>query len=99
MRHAAGVLAAVPAVLAGLSVRDLAGVLVVVVIVVAAVCWVITDTGRTKRLTMLIKACRESGRPQPARAMPAAVRKRRAVCAAVAADSPRPPGPGASGTG
>ena len=60
MRRAAGSAGAVA--LAGLSWHILAGLAVVVLIVVGAVCWVITDAGRSQRLIMLIKAWRGSSR-------------------------------------
>jgi hypothetical protein len=44
--------------LAGLGVRDLAGILVVIVIVVVALCWVLRDEERTRRLAEIIRAWR-----------------------------------------
>ena len=44
--------------LAGLGVRDLAGVLVVVLIVVAALCWVLADEDRSRRLAGILGAWR-----------------------------------------
>jgi hypothetical protein len=73
-RAAAGALAAVPAALAGLSVRGLAGAAVIVVIVTAALCWIITDAGRSERLAMLICAWRGGTRQQAPRRQPAAIR-------------------------
>ena len=70
--------------LAGLGVRDLAGVLAVVVIVVVALCWVLRDEGRSRRLAEIIGAWR-GGRPRPA--------------AQPAADGPRPPALPGSGAG
>lgn len=60
MRRTPAVLAAVPVALAGLSWHVLVGIVVAVLIVVLAVCWTITDNGRTRRLTTLIKAWRGS---------------------------------------
>lgn len=88
MRRAVGALAAV---LAGLSVRGLAGALLLVLIVVAALCWILTATGRSERLAMLISACRGSTRPLPARALSAS-RGRRADRAADSSPAPSPPG-------
>jgi hypothetical protein len=51
----------IPAAAAGLSVHALAGAVmavVAVVTVVAALCWVIADPGRTRRLASLIAAAR-----------------------------------------
>lgn len=62
----AGVLAAAPGVLAGLSVRGQADVVVIVVVVVAALCWIIADPDRSERLAMLISAWRGGGRPPAA---------------------------------
>lgn len=66
MRWSTGALA-VPAVFVGLSWHVLAGVVVIVVVVVAALCWTITDPGRSRRLAMLITAYRGTGRPQASR--------------------------------
>lgn len=44
--------------LAGLGVRDLAGALVAVLIVVAALCWVLADEDRSRRLAQIIGAWR-----------------------------------------
>lgn len=60
IRRTPAVLAAVPVALAGLSWHVLIGIVVAVLIVVLAVCWTITDNGRTRRLTTLIKAWRGS---------------------------------------
>ncbi len=65
MRRVAGTAGTVA--LAGLSWHILAGLAMVVLIVVGAVCWVITDAGRSQRLAMLIKACRGSGRQKATR--------------------------------
>ena len=53
--------------LAGLSFRDLAGVLVVALIVVVALCWVLRDENRSRRLTAIIDAWRGTARRPPAR--------------------------------
>jgi cell division protein FtsW (lipid II flippase) len=53
--------------LAGLSWHILAVLAVAVLIVVGAVCWVITDAGRSQRLAMLIRAWRGSARQKPTR--------------------------------
>jgi hypothetical protein len=60
---AAGGLAGVSAVAAGMSWHVLAVAAVTVLFVVAAVCWVITDNGRTRRLATLIHACHGAGQP------------------------------------
>jgi hypothetical protein len=67
MRWSTGALAAVPAVFTGFSWHVLAGVVVIVVVLVAALCWTITDPGRSRRLAMLITAYRGSSRPQASR--------------------------------
>jgi hypothetical protein len=54
--------AAVPALLAGFAAHALTGAVLVVLILVAAVCWTITDPERSQRLATLIKAFR--GRSQ-----------------------------------
>jgi hypothetical protein len=97
----AGALATVPAVLAGLSVRDLAGALVAMVIVMGVVCWVVTDAARTRRLATLIHAWR-GGTPQSqlSRPRPEAAHKRQTGRAADVGNSPEPPDDdGASTTG
>jgi hypothetical protein len=48
--------------LAGLSVRDLVGALIVAALLVAAGCWVLRDEDRSRRLTEIIGAWR-GGRP------------------------------------
>ena len=63
----AGALTAVPVALAGFGAPALAGALLVVLIVVAAICWTITDADRTGRLAMLIDASRGNGRQAPMR--------------------------------
>lgn len=92
LRRSAGALAAVPAVLAGLSMRDLAGALIVVVITVAALCWVIKDAARSERLAMLIGAWRG---PTPGAArcalLETASARRRADRATAAGSDPIPP--------
>lgn len=65
MLRATGTLAAVPAVLAGLSLHALAGAAVVVLIVTAGLCWTIADADRSQRLAMLISACRSNSRQLP----------------------------------
>jgi hypothetical protein len=65
MRRMAGAGASV--VLAGLSWHVLAGLAVIVLIAVGAVCWVIIDAGRSQRLAMLIKAWRGSSRQKATR--------------------------------
>jgi hypothetical protein len=63
-RRAAGALAVVPVALAGVSWHAVAGVVLAVLIVVAAGCWVLASNGRTRRLAMLIGACRgDTARP------------------------------------
>jgi hypothetical protein len=51
----------IPAAVAGVSVRALAGTVLAVMIVVAALCWVIADPDRTGRLVELIAAARGRG--------------------------------------
>jgi hypothetical protein len=63
MRPAAGAVVVIPVALAWLSTGGSVDPVLVVLIVVTALCWVITDPGRSKRLTMLIRAWR-GGRQQ-----------------------------------
>jgi hypothetical protein len=72
MMQAAGTLAAVPVALAGLGWPALAGAALVVLLVIATLCWTISDGERSRRLAMLIDAIRGNGRPPPAAALPAA---------------------------
>lgn len=44
--------------LAGIGVRDLAGALAVVLVVVAALCWVLANEDRSRRLTEILGAWR-----------------------------------------
>jgi hypothetical protein len=74
----AGALTAVPLALARLGAPALAGTALVVLIVVAALCWIIADAGRSGRLAILIDASRGNGR-QGQRALPAAGADRREV--------------------
>jgi hypothetical protein len=64
-----GAVAGIPAGLAALGPRVLAGTAVVVLIVVMAVCWTITDAGRSERLAMLIRAGRGVAGQPPGRGM------------------------------
>jgi hypothetical protein len=64
-RWVVGTLATVPVALAGLSAPAMVGTVLVVLIVVAALCWTITDSGRSQRLAMLIHACRRGGDLRP----------------------------------
>lgn len=61
-------------VLAGLSARDLAGALIVVAVLVLALCWVLRDDNRSRRLAEILGAWR--GRPASAPAE-ATARQRR----------------------
>lgn len=65
IRCAAGSVGALA--LAGVSWHILAVLAVVVLMVVGAVCWVITDAGRSQRLAMLIRAWRGSARQKATR--------------------------------
>jgi hypothetical protein len=71
--------------LAGLGVRDLAGALVVILIVVAALCWVLANEDRSRRLAEILGAWRA-----PARALPAS-RRGRPPGASAAGDGSGPP--------
>ena len=51
--------------LAGLGVRDLAGALVAVLILVVALCWVLADEDRSRRLAEIVGAWR-GARPRAA---------------------------------
>ena len=65
---AAGALGAVPVALTGMGWPAFAGVVLIVLIVVAAGCWVVADSGRARRLTTLISAWRGSTAPALTRA-------------------------------
>jgi hypothetical protein len=84
--------------LAGLGVRDLAGVLAVVVIVVLALCWVLRDEGRSRRLAEIIGAWR-GGRPKADGHLAGVPTGRRGRGAAGGSGPPVLPGGGTSGTG
>jgi hypothetical protein len=62
--RATAALAVVP-VAAGLSMPVLAVAVVVALTAVAAICWTITDKGRSKRLAMLISAIRGNNARRP----------------------------------
>ena len=85
--------------LAGLGVRDLAGALAVVLIMVVALCWVLADEDRSQRLAQILGAWR-SGRQRPAGQPPrkAAGRQRRRGTRA-GSGPPVLPGGGAPGAG
>ena len=61
-RAAAGGLVAVPVAVAGMSWHVLAALVLALLIVVAAGCWAIADSGRARRLALLIRACRSDPR-------------------------------------
>jgi hypothetical protein len=68
--RAAAALAAIPAALTTHSTTALATAAVLLALITtAAICWTITDPGRTRRLATLIKATRTN--PQPAHPGPA----------------------------
>ena len=76
--------------LAGLGVRDLAGVLAVVLIVAAALCWVLADEDWSRRLAAILGAWRGTpprplGQPTGKAAGEACAEGRRPVPAAGAA--------------
>jgi hypothetical protein len=60
-RTATGGLAVIPAVLAEASWHALAAMVLAVLTAVVAVCWVIADNDRARRLAMLIGAWRGEG--------------------------------------
>ena len=60
VRRATGAMAAVQAAVVVLSLHAVAVVVLVVLIVVGAICWTITDADRSERLAMLIDAIRGS---------------------------------------
>jgi hypothetical protein len=70
-RAAGGALTAVPMVVAGTSWHALAALGLAMLIVVAAVCWAIADSGRTRRLAALIRAWRGTTARPAVRARPA----------------------------
>ena len=78
--------------LAGLGVRDLAGALAAVVIVVVALCWVLRDEDRSRRLAEIIGAWRGARQP-------AAKPRRQRRAAASGSGPPALPGGRAAGTG
>jgi hypothetical protein len=67
--------------LAGLGVRDLAGALAVVLIVVAALCWVLADEDLSRRLAGILGAWRGTRPRPPGQPGKAAGRQRRAAAA------------------
>jgi hypothetical protein len=75
----AGALAAVPVALAGMGWPALAVVVVVALILVAAGCWVVADSGRARRLAMLIHAWRGTTASAINRARPAAAKQQQQV--------------------
>ena len=81
--------------LAGLGVRDLAGALAAVLIVVAALCWVLADEDRSRRLAQILGAWR-GARPR-AVGQPAGNAPGRRTGAR--SGPPALPGGGAAGTG
>jgi thiol:disulfide interchange protein len=76
-RRAAGLLAAVPVILARVSLPALAIVVLAVLIVVAAGCWVLADSSRARRLAILIRAWRGATASPAASARPALARPQR----------------------
>jgi thiol:disulfide interchange protein len=76
-RGTAGVLAAIPVMLARVSLPALAIVALAVLIVVAAGCWVLADSGRARRLAALIRAWRRTTATPAAPARPALARPQR----------------------
>jgi hypothetical protein len=58
MRRATLPLAGIPAAVAALSGRALAAAVLGLVVIVAGLCWVIADTGRSGRLALLITVVR-----------------------------------------
>ena len=85
LRWASGALASGLVLTARLSLPDLAGALAVVLVVVLALCWVIKDSARTRRLATLVRAWRD---PSPreelseSRRKVASARQRRSQVAA-----------------
>ncbi|MGH3219404.1 MAG: hypothetical protein ACRDPY_11960 [Streptosporangiaceae bacterium] len=84
--------------LAGLGVRDLAGVLVVALIVVTALCWVLANEDRSRRLAKILGAWRGTG-PRAGRPAAGKAPGRRAGRAGAGSGPPELPGGGAPGTG
>jgi hypothetical protein len=72
-----GMLAAVPVALAGVSWPAFTGVVLAVLIVVAAGCWVLADSGRARRLATLIRAWRGATASPAVPARPALARRQR----------------------
>jgi hypothetical protein len=69
MRRAVGAIGGSTSVLSTIFVAGRTGViliLTVVVIITAALCWVVADAERPARLAMLLKACRASPPPKAA---------------------------------
>ncbi len=92
LRWASGALASGLVLTARLSLPDLAGALAVVLVVVLALCWVIKDSARTRRLATLVRAWRD---PSPreelseSRRKVASARQRRSQVAAAPPSAPR----------
>jgi hypothetical protein len=84
--------------LAGLSVRDLAGALAAMLIVVFVLCWVLRDEDRSRRLTQIIGAWRGT-RHSPGGESAGKASGQRGRRAAAGSGSPELPGGGAPGTG
>jgi hypothetical protein len=77
--------------LAGLSARDLAGVLVLAVLVVIAGCWVLRDEDRSRRLAEIIGSWR-GARQAPARTKTASTSSRQTRRRSAASGPPVVPG-------
>jgi hypothetical protein len=58
----AGATAAIPLALSGLSAYLILGIVLLIITAIGAVCWTITDDGRSGRLAMLIDAMRGNNR-------------------------------------
>jgi hypothetical protein len=80
MRRVLGAISGSTGVLSALFAAGWTGVVLIITVVViltAAVCWVIADAERPARLAMLLKAWRANAPPKPARYSRRRTRKRR----------------------
>lgn len=62
LKLVAGLTAAVPLALSGLSSYLVLAILILIIVAIGAICWTITDDARSGRLAMLIDAIRGNKR-------------------------------------
>lgn len=85
--------------LAGLGVRDLAGVVVAALIAMEALCWVLANEDRSRRLTQIIGAWRGTRTRVADQASETAAGRPRRRARTAASGPPTLPGSGTQGTG